>query len=322
MSTGKFDKRFTEFNSLNAYLTAQGATYSRALPLYAIGSDGNDANIIGHWGYNASGAIVPMGTVYFNKVTASKYGTVASAIGTTATLTAGHNITKVGILRFWNVTDGILIADVVSANWSISGDNLTVSASVATDIASAISGSKVVMVWCEGVSEFSIGGSSRDIQPKDGTHAFFVGTGLSKLGRVVYAPFGFYRLAKLRANLASYTELSNTGKRAMVGWNVNNTNWSGLGWSRTAAPTIVSSRESGNKTLSTTIVTSVGTWSYIGCFHLVGPTSNSSRWYQFADNIALASAVHFVDINNNDYAEALLYTVFDDGAVISSLEVE
>lgn len=69
-------ERFTDFNTLNAYLISKGSTFGRSIPLYAIGSDGNDSNIIGHWGYDSDGKIVPMGVIRFDRITDGGTGLV------------------------------------------------------------------------------------------------------------------------------------------------------------------------------------------------------------------------------------------------------
>lgn len=168
MSTNSFNPRFTNYDSLATYLTAQGSTFKKVLPLYTIGSDANDANIIGHWGYNSNNLIAPFGEIDLTKVTPSRFGTVASVSGSVITLTEGHNLPASFSGLQW---------DASAAAELFYGTPCTVAANVftASNTAGIAAGDIVYDIQS---SEFTIGGTTRNLRPKAGTRLVaFSGSG-------------------------------------------------------------------------------------------------------------------------------------------------
>lgn len=170
---------FTDYSTLYAHLTAQGPTYKKAIPLYPIGTTSSEENIIGHWGYNSSGAIAPMGEVRFTKVTPSQYGVVSALDGgfpTTICTLAGHNITATsGIATVWDTTGAVELSAAGGVSWTRVGDVFT--------FAVAQAGLAVGdQVFVRGISEFSIGGATRDIRIYSGS--VYISTGITSVNGI------------------------------------------------------------------------------------------------------------------------------------------
>lgn len=154
-------ERFTDFNTLNTYLTSKGSTFGRSIPLYSIGSDGNDTNIIGHWGYDSNGLIVPMGVIRFDRITDGGHAVIASVTdGTTAVVKTDPVSTL--------PTSGQALAFDLSAGTNLySGINFSISDTTLTlpDTTGLAAGD---IIYAQGRSEFTWGSGSNFAPLKNG----------------------------------------------------------------------------------------------------------------------------------------------------------
>lgn len=146
-------ERFTSYDQLYAKLTELGASSKKAFPLYTIGSDGNDTNIMGYWGYNNAGVISPLGDVRLSLITDGGYGNVSSVDGAqTITLSAEHSLPSSFRGFVWDVSATTeLFYDV---QMTVSGNTLTI-----PDTTGISAEDKIYAI---GRSEFTIGGSTRN----------------------------------------------------------------------------------------------------------------------------------------------------------------
>jgi len=216
-------ERFTDFNTLNTWLTAQGSSFGRMIPLYSIGSDGNDSNIIGHWGYDSDGKIVPVGVIRFDRITDGGHAIIESVTdGTTAvvktdpasTLPASGQALAFDLSAGTNLYSGI--------NFSIADTTLTL-----PDTTGLAAGD---VIYAQGRSEFTWGsGSAFDFHPRENCTSFISGSakGIYVSGSVYPVKplkancLGLYRYSGFSGSLDSYT-ISQVTSSIAFGWHTPN----------------------------------------------------------------------------------------------------
>jgi hypothetical protein len=307
--------RFTNYDALYSYLEDQGSSYLRAVPLYSIGSDGDDTNIIGHWSYQSgsSGYVIsPMGMVDLTKVSDGGFGIVSSVDDTTTiTLTSGHTLPSSFKARVCDISEGAELYDNIDA--SVSGDILTLPDT--TDIAAGD------LIYALNRCEFTIGNSDRNISLTANSKLKFVEAGMDTLGRTIHKWSGVFRWTRLVANLHSYTPLSDTNKRLIVGWNRNDTNWTGGGIARNAGGEVRTSNELLNKSLGINGSLISGTQSLITLYFKTFISATTIRHEGNGSFLQSTFAGVTADINAQDYSDAVIYLCADDGAIFSSISL-
>lgn len=309
-------ERFTSYDQLYAKLVELGSSSKRAFPLYTIGSDGNDANIIGHWGYNSTGAIVPYGEIDFTKVTDGGFAIVAStgSVPGTLNLTAGHTLPSSFNSLLWDISGSSGSPAELFYNQPaiVNGNQFT-----GSDVTGMTAGD---IVYGVGRSEFSIGGATRNIRPQLNAVCKFSGSAGQYIsgGKVVQAYGKAYNKgSSLVANIKSYTPLSATEKCIIVGWHVSNILHTGYGFSRDAGALIRPTRE------QNAVLTANATWSVVGSPVFIWM---SSQFYVATQTAFLGGTSvenggpHFnCIITNSEYLSSFPYLCADDGAVFSSI---
>ena len=216
-------ERFTDYTTLYNYLVSKGSSFGRALPVYAIGSDGNDSNIIGHWGYDSEGKIVPMGVIRFDRITDGGHAIVDSVTdGTTvvvktdpiSTLPASGQALAFDLSAGTNLYSGI--------NFSIADTTLTL-----PDTTGLAAGD---IIYAQGRSEFTWGsGSAFDFHPRENCTSFVSGSGhgLYVSGSVYPVKplkancLGLYRYSGFSGSLDSYS-ISQVTSSIAFGWHTPN----------------------------------------------------------------------------------------------------
>lgn len=221
--SGYTKERFTDYDSLNAYLTDKGSDFKRAIPLYSIGSDGNDEDIIAHFGWqekelslgNMTQIIAPMGEIVLTKVTDGGFGIVSSVDdGTTITLTEGHTLPANFKARIFDVSAGAELFDDVVA--TVDENTLTLPAT--TGMAAGD------LIYALGRSELTIGDSNRNILLTANSKINFVEAGMNQTGMVVHNWLNYlHKFYKMW--LASYGELTTEGDMLGIGSWLNATSW-------------------------------------------------------------------------------------------------
>lgn len=179
--------RFCELSNLIAYLGAQPAGVNPVLPLYPLGSDGNDSNRIGHWGQDAHGFVVTQGPINLTRLSDSRSGLASGTAGAVVALTAGHNITRTsGTVRAWDRTGASELGDYT---YTRAGDNLTIGAVGAAVVQARLTAGAVVEMIDVGVCELCIGGATRVIRPLAlGVGSVVHGVGIRGSGNVTIFP--------------------------------------------------------------------------------------------------------------------------------------
>jgi hypothetical protein len=150
---------FDTYDAVVAYLVAQGNTFKQAVPLYKFGYGGQPQWILGHlgWSNDATPKIVAVGPFNWSMVTDGGWAKVAGVpSGTTVALTTVHTLPASCRVLVWGTATGVeRYYDVLA---SIVGDVMTLPAT-----AGILAGDQVFAL---GRSEFTIGGSTRNMQPQ------------------------------------------------------------------------------------------------------------------------------------------------------------
>jgi hypothetical protein len=284
-NTFSSSSRFTDYASIVAALNSLGKSCNRPLTLYPFGSDGNDANIIGCWGWDdnaveANRIIIPYGPVRFNRCTASQWGIAASTAGNDVVVAGGYVWAPLsGTLMAWNRTTGVRIG--VDTTYTRAVDALTVGGVLAGLVQTALTAGHVVDVW--DVATELHGGITR----LAGATARFAATGLDWLGYVQLPALGVYRRGRMLVSLASYVALSADGKANLVGY-LSGANFGMGGFSRNAAAEI---RGSNYTTAAGLVSSGASTVSLITGFMAFCSTRGaagaglSDKWYGGAEGL-------------------------------------
>jgi hypothetical protein len=223
---------FEDYVTLIAELTRLGSSYDRSMRL----ENRSNNSLVGEWGRNRAGVIVPKGEISLDRVSSTPVGTAASVAGAVVTVSAGHSLATLSkVLRCWNVSDALLVADVPSGLWSVAGNDVLMPAATATAIAALLGASKVVRIHVEGVSEFSVGGAGADVVVASGRVQFD--------GALLVANGSF---SMLRAGLSpKYWRTAPQYSRTDSAPSDNSYGGSGVWWSPTKFIGIVRQRISG-----------------------------------------------------------------------------
>jgi len=162
--------QFATYDDVYNYLTLQGSSYKKLMPLYKKGYEGSESNIIGYFGYVdnylGSSYINPIGLLDLSLITDGGYGIVQSVDSPTSiTLVSGHTLPTSADFstRVCDVSVGVELYNEVTGR--VSGDTLTLPST--TGIASGD------IIYALGRSEFSIGNSTRNIQLGTNGSAYF-----------------------------------------------------------------------------------------------------------------------------------------------------
>ena len=167
------EPEYSTFDEVYAYLEAQGATFKKSIPLYKMGFEGDNTKIIGSWGYNSLGYIVPTTEIDFSLVTDGGFGIVSAVVdGRKLTLTNGHTVPcrKPYNVRVVQFSTG---DEIYNGTATCMGNTLTLTST--TGIA------ETDLVYVDGRSEFTIGNNTRNIQLQTGAIVMF-NNGVMKVG--------------------------------------------------------------------------------------------------------------------------------------------
>jgi hypothetical protein len=300
----------TTYSEVVAYLTARGNTDKTAVPLYKKSAPGNSAFIIGHWQWSndAVPVIVPVGPIRFDLVTDGGWGQVLSVDGpTTLTLAAGYTLGLVGNIRLWNT---------VAATEYAGGGAFTRALAVVTvpSTAGMVAGDQV---FATGLSEFSIGNSTRDLQPLANSTARFNAGGLSLVGRVDMAIIPTFNVhTMLKAGIATRVAFVSENDHVTVGWRLGAASLTG-GIARHAAGTTRAAREAASVWTIGAVVVAAEAFIRSGMFQ--NASSISASFYAHPELGAATTALPIVPAG---YAGAVVHLRSNLGAVFSGLSCE
>jgi hypothetical protein len=298
---GDADAGYVNYTDVFNRLTALGAGYKRAVPLYKRGYAGDESRIIGQWAW-VNGAIVPVGPVDFTQVTSSQYAVVVSRDSATQCTVTGPHTLVTGPARFFDTSAG---AEFVDIDIVVSVNTVTIVGILPVALAAGD------QVWNTGVCEFTMGGAARDVILLAHATARFVATGLSVLGGGVTLPvLGLFRVGDVRATVASYTALSAVGKFLGAGWRSSAASLTG-GAFRRADASIALYINTAHATTNATDLTFVGV-SYYGYYtakHSYTPHVSA----QSAAGVGVAQPI------TADIVSAVPWVVTEDGAVFSGI---
>jgi hypothetical protein len=192
---------YHDWEPLNAFLTAAGSGFDMLAEL----RNRTAKTLIGGWRWR-NGVIVPEGAINFAAVSTTPHGVIASVDSATqVTLSAGHNLTS-GLVRLLDVSAGAELGDV---QCTVLGNVVTLASTAGLE-----AGDTLHRV---GVSELSIGGSTRACRLAVGSRMRFAG-GCDWIGEIYHRHAGAPRNAFVRLYISAYTALSSEGRGVVVGW--------------------------------------------------------------------------------------------------------